>query len=176
MSIATAIDGIAGFMGSAMNTSEWKLINKEIAEVAPAYQGLTVDYLTFEAGHEGAVVPIPGSRQPLGHIPVDIKVPVVTDRFTLHLTPSMYDDSVLVRHTEIFNTLPRDTAVRLNPRDASALAVSNGDIVEVAGLELQVMIDADVVPGSVVAPHNQVATKGVPATGAVRVEPLRGGP
>jgi NADH-quinone oxidoreductase subunit G len=174
MSMANAIDGIARYMGSEMNSSDWKLINKEIAEVAPAYAGMTLDYLTFEAGEEGAIVPLTDARQPLGHIPVDVNVPVVTDRFTLHFAPSLYDDSVAIRHTEIFSTLSPDASVRLNPRDASSLAVSNGDTVAIAGLELPVMVDSRVVPGSAVLPHNHAATRGVPATGAVAIEAIRG--
>jgi NADH-quinone oxidoreductase subunit G len=174
MSLATALDGIARFMGVEMNCSDWKLVNKEIATVAPAYRGLTADYLTFEAGDDGAIIPLPGVGQPLNYLPTDVKVPVVTDRFTLHLAPSMYDDSVVIRHATILNSLPAAPAVRLHPKDASALAVVNGDVVEIAGIELPVAIDVSVVPGSVVLPFNQVATKGVPATAAVSIQAVRG--
>jgi NADH-quinone oxidoreductase subunit G len=174
MSMANAIDGIARYMGSEMSSSDWKLINKEIAELAPAYVGLTDDFLTFEAGEEGAIVPLPDAAQPLGHIPVDVNVPVVTDRFTLHFAPSLYDDSVGVRHTDIFNTLATEASVRLNPRDASSLAVADGDIVAIAGIELPVTIDPLVIPRSAVLPHNHVATKDVPATASVRIETMRG--
>lgn len=174
MSMANAIEGIARYMGSEMNASDWKLVNKEIATVAPTYAGLSDDYLTFEAGANGAIVPLSDARQPLGHIPVDAKVPVVTDRFTLHFAPSLYDDSVAVRHTEIFNPLSAQASVRLNPKDASSLAVGDGDLVQIAGIELPVRIDPRVVSGSAVLPHNHSATKDVPATGAVRIESMRG--
>jgi len=175
MSMADMIDGIARYMGSEMGSSDWKLINKEIAALAPAYAGITDDFLTFEAGEEGVIVPLPDASQPLGHIPVDVHVPVVTDRFTLHLAPSLYDDSVIVRHTDIFSTLAADASVRLNPRDASSLAVADGDVVVIAGVELPVTIDPLVTPRSAVLPHNHVATKDVPATGSVQIETMRGG-
>jgi NADH-quinone oxidoreductase subunit G len=174
MSIANAIDGIARYMGAEMHSTDWSIVNKEIAEVAPAYAGLTSDYLTFEAGDDGAVVPLPDAKQPLGHVPVDTKVPVVTDRFTLHFAPSLYDDSVLVRHSGILSDLTRDASARLHPKDASSLAVADGEFVHVAGLELPVEIDAKVVPGSVVLPFNHVATRGVLASPAVSIEPMRG--
>lgn len=174
MSMATGLDGIARFMGVEMNSSDWKVVNKEIATVAPAYGGLTVDYLTFEAGDEGAIVPLPGVVQPLIYLPTDIRVPVVTDRYTLHLAPSMYDDSVILRHATILSSLPRTAEARLHPKDASVIAVANGDLVEVAGIELPLAVDSRVVPGSVVLPFNVVATKGVPATAAVSIQAVRG--
>jgi len=174
MSMATALDGIARFMGVEMNCSDWKLVNKEIATVAPAYSGLTADYLTFEAGNDGVIVPLLGVDQPLSYLPTDVKVPVVTDRFTLHLAPSMYDDSVVIRHATILNSLPGVAEARLHPKDASTLAVVDGDAIEVAGIELPIAIDVGVVPGSVVLPFNQVATKGVPATAAVNIRAIRG--
>jgi len=175
MSMANTIDGIARYMGSEMGSSDWKLINKEIAALAPAYAGITDDFLTFEAGEEGVIVPLPDASQPLGHIPVDVNVPVVTDRFTLHLAPRLYDDSVLVRHTDIFSSLAADASVRLNPRDASSLAVTDGDLVVIAGVELPVTIDPLVTPRSAVLPRNHGATKDVPATGSVQIETMRGG-
>ena len=174
MSLANAIDGIARFMGAEMHSTDWTIVNKEIAAVAPAYSGLTSDYLTFEAGDDGAVVPLAEATQPLGHVPVDTKVPVVTDRFTLHFAPFLYDDSVLVRHAEVLSGLGRDASARLHPKDAASLAVADGEFVEVAGLKLPVEIDAKVVPGSVVLPFNHVATRGFPASPAVGIEPMRG--
>jgi predicted molibdopterin-dependent oxidoreductase YjgC len=174
MSLATALNGIARFMGVEMNCSDWKLVNKEIATVAPAYSGLTADYLMFEAGDDGVTIPLPGASQPLSYLPTDVTVPVITDRFTLHLAPSMYDDSVVIRHATILNSLPVAAAVRLHPKDASALAVSDGDAVEIAGIELPIAVDVGVVPGSAVLPFNQVATKGVPATAAVSIQAVRG--
>lgn len=174
MSMATAIDGIARLMGAEMNSTDWMVVNKEIAALAPAYAGLTADYLTFEAGTEGVIAPLPGVRQPLVHIPGDVTVPVVTDRFTLHFAPSMYDDSVTVRKTEILRPLAAPGVARLHPKDASALAVEDGNPVQVAGVRLPVAIDSQVVPGSVVLPFNQIATKGVLASAAVSIQAVRG--
>jgi anaerobic selenocysteine-containing dehydrogenase len=86
----------------------------------------------------------------------------------------MYDDSVTVRNTEILRPLAPPALARLHPRDASALAVEDGDLVQVAGVELPVAVDSQVVPGSVVLPFNQVATRGMPASAAVSIQAVRG--
>lgn len=173
MSMANAIGSIARAMGADMNSSDWRAINEEIASVAPAYAGLSDDFLTFETEGDGVIIPLPDVRQPLVHIPVDVRVPVVTDRFTLHFASSLYDDSVLTRHSEILSALAPEPCVRLNPRDAASLTVGDGDAVTIAGITLPVAVDSSVVPGSAVVPHNHVATKGVPATGAIDIEPSR---
>jgi hypothetical protein len=86
----------------------------------------------------------------------------------------MYDDSVVIRHATILNRLAGAAEARLHPKDAAALAVVDGAVIEVAGIELPIAIDVRVVPGSVVLPFNQVATKGVPATAAVSIQAIRG--
>ncbi|MEN8040210.1 MAG: NADH-quinone oxidoreductase subunit NuoG [Actinomycetota bacterium] len=174
MSVASAIDSIGRLMGTELNAADWKVINREIAAVAPTYAGLTADFLTFEAGDEGAIAPLESDSQPLVHTPADVSVPVVTDRFTLHLVPSLYDDSVVVRNTEILAPLAGHAAVRMHPKDASSIAVTDGQMVHVGNLELPVVIDPDVVQRSVVLPRNLNETKNLAATGAIRVETVRG--
>jgi NADH-quinone oxidoreductase subunit G len=172
MAVSSALDSIALAMGSDLGASDWQLINKEIAATAPAYAGMTADFLTFEAGYDGAIVPLPGATQPLGHIPVDVHVPVVTDRFTLHFAPSLYDAGALTRHSGTLRGLVDPVSVRMHPRDAAALAVTEGTRLSVGGHELPVMIDGDVPERSVVLPHNHEATKTIAATPAIRIETL----
>jgi NADH-quinone oxidoreductase subunit G len=174
MTVTAALDGIAQSMGSDLGASDWQIINKEIAATAPAYAGMTADYLTFEAGEDGAIVPLPDAIQPLGHIPLDVSVPVVTDRFTLHMEPSLYDAGVLTQHAESLRGLVPSGSVRMHPRDAAALTVKDGTSVSVGGTELPVVIDRDVPERSVVLPHNHPATRSVPATPTIRVETLAG--
>lgn len=174
MTVTAALDSVARSMGSDLRASDWQIINKEIAATAPAYAGLTADYLTFEAGEDGAIVPLPDAIQPLGHIPVDVSVPVVTDRFTLHFAPSLYDAGVLTRHAESLRGLVAPVSVRMHPKDAAALTVREGTSVSVGGTELPVVIDDDVHERSVVLPHNHDATRLVPATPTIRIETLAG--
>lgn len=174
MTLAAALDGIAQAMGSDLRASDWQLLNKEIAEVAPAYAGMTADFLTFEAGQDGAIVPLPGVAQPLRHIPVEVSVPVVTDRFTLHLAPMLYNTDVLTQHSAVLRGLVRPCTVRMNPRDVASLAVADGTLVNVGGQQIPVTIDGDVPERSVVLPHNHEMTNAIAATQAIAVESIAG--
>ncbi|GMQ93770.1 MAG: NADH-quinone oxidoreductase subunit G [Acidimicrobiia bacterium] len=174
MALSAALDSIALTMGSDLGASDWQLINKEISETAPAYAGMTADFLTFEVAEEGAIVPLPGASQPLGYIPVDMHVPVVTDRFTLHFAPSLYDAGILMSHSPVLRGLVATASVRLHPKDAAALTVTDGTSVSIGGHKLPVTLDGDVPERSVVLPHNHEATKAIAATQAVRVETQRG--
>ena len=65
--------------------------------MAPAYGGITMDYLTFEGDPDGVVVPLGDAEQPLGFAPTESTVPVVTGEFTMHLERALYDDGAWVR-------------------------------------------------------------------------------
>jgi NADH-quinone oxidoreductase subunit G len=169
------LNDIAHSMGIDLGVSVVEHISKEIANTAPAYAGVTLDYLEFEAGSEGIVVPLEGVSQPLGFIPVEVSVPVVTDKMTLHFAPALYDHGVWAQHAPSIGGLVRKPVARMHPRDASSLAVADGDFVLVAGqCELPVEIDAEVSVGSISVPFGVSATKGLAATAAVKVDPVRG--
>lgn len=168
------LDDLSYRLGVELGAAKPEDISSEIASVAPAYLGVTFDHLTFEGGPDGTLVPIRGGTQPLGFIPVEISVPVVTDRMTLHLAPALYDDGVWNRHAETIASLVRPAAARIHPRDASVLAVKDGSIVLVADrFELPVVIDAAVAVGSVVVPFNHPDTRGIAATPSVAVDAVR---
>jgi NADH-quinone oxidoreductase subunit G len=174
-SMTDALNDVATAMGSDLTAFDIVAVSKEIESVAPCYAGVTRDSLIFTTDGTGVVVPTPGAKQPLGYIPTDQAVPVVTDRFTLHLAHSLYDDGVTTRHSPSIAGLVPDVVARLNPRDASLLAVQNGSVVVIGDvLELPARIDPSVAQGSVVLPFNQAATKGLPAVAAVSVEAKRG--
>jgi predicted molibdopterin-dependent oxidoreductase YjgC len=136
---------------------------------------VTFDYLTFEAGEEGAIIPLDGAAQPLGYIPADVKVPVVTDRMTLHLAKELYDEGVWNAHAPTIAGLTRPSVARIHPKDAAVLAVRDGDAVTIADrFELPVQLDTGVAPGSVAVPFNHSATIGLAATASVKVDPVRG--
>jgi len=162
-------------MGVDLGAAKVSDLSHEISVVAPSYAGVTLDYLTFEGDPNGTIVPLDGVKQPLAHIPVDVNVRVITDRMTLHLAPSLYDDGVWNRHAETISDLGRDAAARIHPRDASVLAVADGDIVAISDtFRLPVVVDPEVAIGSVVIPFNQPATVGLTAAASVSVDPVRG--
>ncbi len=173
VSTAVALDDIARAMGAELGASEWSLINKEIATVAPAYAGMTSEYLTFEAGEEGAIAPLSNADQPLGYIPVAVTVPVVTDRFTLHVAPAMYDADVLVHHSETLRGLVEPDVVRMHPKDAASLTVAEGDPIIAGGVELPVRIDPDVPERSIVLTRNLAPAREIVASETIRIEMTR---
>ncbi len=175
-SLLEIVRDLAAIMGSGdILPKDTDTASSSLANEAPAYAGVSRESIFFESDGTGVVVPTGAGTQPLGYIPTDAAVPVVTDRFTLHFAPSLYDDGVITRHAESIAGLVPDVTVRISPRDASVLAVSDGASVVIDDfLTLPVTIDADVAQGSVVVPFNQVATKGLIAASAVSVEPVRG--
>ncbi len=175
-SVAFALNDIASAMGADLNVFDVGAVTKEISTVAPVYAGVTADYLTFATDGTGVVVPMEGAAQPLAYIPTDRSVPVVTDRFTLHMPRSLYDDGVTTRHSPSIAGLVNTVVARLNPKDAAIIAVTEGDSVLVGGeFTFSVSLDPAVAQGSVVVPFNHTGTKGFPAAPAVTVEAVREG-
>jgi NADH-quinone oxidoreductase subunit G len=173
--VNAVLDDISIRMGVDLQAAKVDDVSAEIMSLAPAYAGLSFDYLTFEAGRAGAVVPLDGVEQPLGYIPVEVSVPVITDRMTLHFAAALYDDGVWTRMSPNIASLPRPAVARIHPRDASALAVQEGSMVLIEDtIRLPVSIDPEVAVGSVVLPFNHLATKGLAASASVGVDPVRG--
>jgi len=169
----SVLDDLAHHMGVELGASNLSMISKEIADIAPTYEGVTVDFLTFEGDPNGVVVPLDNATQPLGYIPVDIPVPVVTGEFMLHFAGSLYDDGVWVRNTEALKDLPRKAYVRMHPSDASRRAITAGETVVVSGShKLPVALDDTVTKGTIVVPFNVRETKGLVAAADVTVDTL----
>ena len=169
------LDDLAHRLGVDLAAAKVGDLTAEIGRVAPAYAALTMDYLTFEADEDGVVVPLDQGAETFRYVPVEVTVPVVTDRMSLHLAPALYDNGVWNRNASSIADLPRPVVASIHPRDASVLAVANGDTVLVNdSFSMPVAIDGDVAVGSIVIPYNQVATKGLAATPSVSVDPLRG--
>ena len=170
------LDDVASRMGVDLRTAKVSDVAAEIAFVAPAYAGLTHEYPTFEAPENGVVVPSEQGEQPLGFIPVETSVPVVSDRMTLHLAPALYDAGTRVSWATVLAPLVRDAAVRIHPRDASVLAVGDGDVLVLGGdFELPVVIDDDVPVGSVVLPESHPDVPFRAAVPSIKVDRPRGG-
>jgi NADH-quinone oxidoreductase subunit G len=170
------LDDLSNRMGVPLGASTLSLVSKEIATVAPAYEGITADYLTFEGDAEGVVVPHGDAPQPLGYIPVDITVPVVTGEFTMHLERALYDDGVWVRNAPAIKDLVKPAFARVHPGDASRRAIAEGDIIVIAGtVEIPAKLDDEVSRGTIVIPANHRETADLVVTGAVTVDVMRGG-
>ena len=172
------INDIAAAMGTDLGADSAEKVGAEIADVAPAYGGVTWDSLTWGPGRDGIVLPGPGGTQPLGYTPEDPGVPVVAGHHVLHTAHVLYDDGVMVRNSSGIAGLAPRGAAHLHPRDASMLAVVDGDeiVIHVDGsVQLPVVIDASLTEGTVYVPFNLSGTAGLGAVGTVRIDAVRGG-
>jgi predicted molibdopterin-dependent oxidoreductase YjgC len=172
------INDIAAAMGSDLGAHSGEKVGAEIADVAPAYGGVTWDALTWGPGRDGIVLPGPEGRQPLEYTPEDPGVPVVAGRHALHTARVLYDDGVMVRNSSGIAGLAPHGAAYLHPRDASMLAVVDGDDVIVhadGSVRLPVIIDASLAEGTIYVPFNLSRTAGLGADGTVRIDAVRGG-
>ena len=166
------VEDIASRMGPSLGLASAETIAKEIAAVAPAYDGVTWDVLEWEE-RDGVVVPLHGD-QPLSHIPVALAGP---DPFqadlVLHAARVMYDDGVRLRHSPSLHPLAPGPVAHLNPEDAARVGVGGGDPVQVATdlgeAELIAVIDEGTPQGVVYVPLNQPGVPGLGSEAAVTV-------
>jgi NADH-quinone oxidoreductase subunit G len=172
------LDDLASEMGADLGASSAEALAKEIAEVAPAYTGVTWDALEWDEGRDGVIVPTREGTQPLQHIPVVTTVPLVADRFGLHLGQILYDDGVMVRHAAALAAVRPEPYAHLHPRDASVLAVADGDRVIVHGrssVQLPVRIDASLAEHTVYVPFNLGVTAAIGGVPSVSIDAVRSG-
>jgi len=152
------LDDIANRAGRSMGLSSAEMIAKEISAAAPAYDGVTWDYLEWEA-RDGAVVPLDGP-QILSHIPVALKgTKAPSAALTLHVARTLYDDGVMMRHSPTLRPLAPGAVAHLNPNDAKKVGALPGRRVRVVTKqgqgELLAVIDDGTPAGVVYVPFNQ---------------------
>ena len=170
------LDDLAVALGAQLEAGSAETITKEIAQVAPAYTG--VSWHRLLPGTEGVVVPGTDGSQPLNYVPVDAGDTQTGDGLTLHAARTLYDDGVMMRHSPGIAGFSPSAAIHLHPKDAEALSVEEGDrlLVTVDGeAELTAVLDRSLAPGTVYVPFNQRGSAALGAVGAVKVEPSKGG-
>ena len=173
----SALDDIAAAMGASLGAPSAEALAKEIAEVAPAYGGITWDRLAWGPGREGIVLPHADGRQPLEHIPLSTGLPSVAGGFVLHLGRVLYDDAVMTRHTDALRVLAPTGQAHLHPEDAARIGIEPGDVVAVIGeasIELPVALDPSLAVGTVYVPFNLTSTAPLGAEPTVRIEAAAG--
>jgi predicted molibdopterin-dependent oxidoreductase YjgC len=154
------LDDLAARMGKSMGFASAEAIAKEIAHVAPAYEGVTWDLVTWDQP-DGAVVPVTAERAPLEYVPVIAPRNGVatSDGFVLHSARTMYDDGVMCQQGPSIGKLAPGAAAHLSQADAKLLGAADGDVVKVsAGSEeadLRVVVDDSLADGVVYVPFNQ---------------------
>jgi predicted molibdopterin-dependent oxidoreductase YjgC len=154
----SVLDDLAARMGNPLGLGSAEGIAKEIAEVAPAYRGVTWDLLDFE-GRDGVVVPHDDAVQPLRYTPSDPGLVARPIPIALHLARVMYDDGVLMRMGPSLRKLAPGAVAHLHPDDALRMRVHDGDPVVLRGaagdIEMPVRVDPSLRPGVVYVPFNQ---------------------
>ena len=151
---------------------------KEIAAVAPAYRGISWDLLDWGEGRDGIVVPGPEGDQPLQYIPIDPGLLSGTGRHALHLGRVLYDDGVLTRMSPSLAALAPAALIYMHPRDAGALALSEGAALDVTNehgsITLPMALDPSLAPGTVYIPANLAETAALGASTSVVLEEAGG--
>jgi NADH-quinone oxidoreductase subunit G len=152
------LDDLSEHAGRPIGLSNAESIAKEIAEVAPAYTGVTWDLLEWEA-RDGAVVPMSGSSA-LSHIPVALKGDSAPSApLVLHVARTLYDDGVMLRHSPFLHHLAPGPVAHLNPEDAKKAGAQEGHTVKVVTNhgegEFTAVLDEGTPSGVVFVPFNQ---------------------
>ncbi|MGI9611019.1 MAG: molybdopterin oxidoreductase family protein, partial [Acidimicrobiia bacterium] len=152
-------EDIASSLGSSIGAHSAEAVQKEIAQVVPAYRGLTWEMLEWGSGRPGVVVPTEDGEQSLRYVPVDIGVAARPARLALHSARTLYDDGVHVRFGLSLAQLAAGSYAFINTDDAARLGVADGSMVRLTGSggssEFEVRHDATLAPGSVYVPFNQ---------------------
>ncbi|MGH8873689.1 MAG: NADH-quinone oxidoreductase subunit NuoG [Acidimicrobiia bacterium] len=161
----SVLDDLAGRLGTDLGLHSAEGVSKEIAQVAPAYQGVTWELLDWEA-RDGVVVPHGSAGQPLQYVPADTAPGVRSAELVLHSARTLYDDGVIVRHGPSLAKLAPGGFAALHPDDATRLGAREGATVGVrtaqGEAELPVRLDPSLPRGTVYVPFNQ---PGVPSLG-----------
>ncbi len=169
------LDDIARRMGADLGVDSAAGIQKEIAEVAPAYAGITWEKLEWDEPN-GVVVPHGDARQPLEYVPVATPLGSVSAEMVLHSARTLYDDGVLIRHGLSLHRLAPGAAAHLHPDDAKRLGAREGHLVELvtrtAEVELKVVFDDTLHHGVVYVPFNQPGGPSLGSDPVVRVTAL----
>ncbi len=173
------LDELSVRMGGQLGAGNAAAIAKEIATVAPAYRSFNWDRIEWGPERDGVVMPDGDGVQPLQYEPSDPGLKAAGGRLTLHFGRVLYDGGTRIAHSPSLAALAPDPAVHLHPRDASALALSDGQIVDVVGdeasLHLPLRIDATMAEGAAYIPANLDSTWVFGATQVVSIANAGGG-
>lgn len=152
-------EDVASAIGPGIGAVSVSAIQKEIAEVAPAYRDLRWDDLGWGTEGEGVVVPTANGEQPLHYVPVDIGLSARSVRLALHSARVLYDEGVHVRHSLSLAQLTPGAFAHLNPADGARLGIAEGVLVRVTGsagaADLEARYDPTLAEGTVYVPANQ---------------------
>jgi NADH-quinone oxidoreductase subunit G len=146
-------DFVAALRSHALQPSAQSEIFGEIAQLVPAYQGLTQDRL----GADGAFTKATPTA-PADEFFAPPPAPSATDRLMLVTGNCLFHNGYLSERSEILNTVADDPYVEMGEQDAAQLGLLNGDQVVVRSaqgeLTVQLKINRDFPKGLVFVPEN----------------------
>jgi len=171
----SVLDELSVRMGGQLGAGDGQAIAKEIAIVAPAYRSMSWDRLEWGPDRDGVVMPDGDGVQSLQYV---AEIPVlrpISGRLTLHSGRVLYDGGTRIAHSPALAALAPQPAVHLHPRDASALALTDGQQVDVIGelatLSVPLRVDPTMAEGAAYVPANLDATWILGSPEVVAVEP-----
>ncbi|MGI9609663.1 MAG: NADH-quinone oxidoreductase subunit NuoG, partial [Acidimicrobiia bacterium] len=171
----SVLDDLSIRMGGQLGAGDAQAIAKEIAMVAPAYRSMSWDRLEWGPERDGVVMPDGDGLQMLDYSPTAEGVRAVKGRLTLHSGRVLYDGGTRVTQSPALAALTPEPAVHLHPRDASALALGDGQQVDVIGelatLRLRLKVDPTMAEGAAYVAANLDSTWMLGAPDSVAVEP-----
>ncbi|MDH3518577.1 MAG: NADH-quinone oxidoreductase subunit NuoG, partial [Acidimicrobiia bacterium] len=126
------LDDLAARMGRPIDLASAESIAKEIAHVAPAYEEVTWDLVTWDHP-DGAIVPVAHERSPIEYVPVGSAAPSAQQHpMVLHVARTMYDAGVMCAHGPSLHSLAPGARAHLAASDAQRLGVVDGSVVRVS--------------------------------------------
>ncbi|NND03098.1 MAG: NADH-quinone oxidoreductase subunit NuoG [Acidimicrobiia bacterium] len=174
----SVLDELSVRMGGQLGAGDAAAIAKEIAMVAPAYRSFNWDRVEWGPERDGVVMPDGDGVQPLQYMPTDPGLKSAGGRLTLHFGRVLYDGGTRIAHSPALAVLAPEPAVHLHPRDASAMALTDGEIVDVVGdeasLHLPLRIDPTMAEGAAYIPANLDSTWVFGATQVVEIQSADG--
>ena len=156
------LDDLSARMGGSLGAGNGQSIAKEIALVAPAYRSMTWDRLEWGLERDGVVMPDGDGVQELQFVPDGSGLRPTGGRLALHSGRVLFDAGTRNTQSPALAALAPDPAAYLHPRDASALALADGQDVDVAGefgtVRVPLKLDSTLAEGSVYIPANLEST------------------
>jgi NADH-quinone oxidoreductase subunit G len=166
------LEDLAGRMGSTIGATSAAVLFKEIAEVAPAYRGMTWSQLEF--GVDGVVAPGPEGEQPVQYVAIDPGLKARKAPLALHWARVLYDDGVHTRFGPSLEQMAGSPTAYVHPDDGARLGIREGHEADLesggASARMQIAFDPSLSPGTVYVPFNQAAGLNLSADLEVKVE------
>ena len=148
---------LAWRLGGDLGVGSREEIWREIEQVAPSHQGITIERICGPEAHEGIVVKETSIEPTL----VEPKEPPVVDGYGLRLVSGrkLWDAGTNTSHSASLNHLAEEAILKVHPSDLQRLGVLSGATVRVISTRatetVTAVADDQILRGTAVLPFNQ---------------------